>query len=155
MEALHKRLKSADAYVMYTPEYNHAPSAALLNLLSHFGSSVFGFKPSAIASYSAGQWGGTRAASALRPVLSELGCLPVSSMIHVPHAGEAFDGEGRVVDSKGDHDPDRWDGYTDRTLAQLEWWADATRAHRTIVDPMMASPPLVKTPAQRNAPRRV
>ncbi len=55
---VHKRLKSADAYVMCTPEYSLAPSAALFNLLSHFGSSVFGFKPSAIASYSAGQWGG-------------------------------------------------------------------------------------------------
>jgi hypothetical protein len=50
-------------------------------------------------------------------------------MIHVPHAGEAFDGEGWVVDSTGDHDPEaqaRWDGYADRTFAQLEWWADAT-----------------------------
>ena len=81
------RLRAADAYVMCTPEYNHAPSPALLNLLNHFGSSVFSFKPSAIVSYSAGQWGGTRAAHALRPTLSELGCLPVSAMIHVPHAG--------------------------------------------------------------------
>ena len=66
----------ADAYVCITPEYNHAPSPGLVNVLNHFGSSVFSFKPSAIVSYSAGQWGGTRAAVALRPILSELGALP-------------------------------------------------------------------------------
>jgi len=37
---------------MVTPEYNHAPGPALLNLLDHFGSSTFSFKPSVIVSYS-------------------------------------------------------------------------------------------------------
>ena len=49
-------IKAADAFVMVTPEYNHAPSPALLNTLNHFGSSLFSFKPSAIVSYSQGQW---------------------------------------------------------------------------------------------------
>jgi chromate reductase len=69
-------LVDADAYICITPEYNHAPSPGLVNVLNHFGSSVFSFKPSAIVSYSGGQWGGTRAAGALRPILSELGALP-------------------------------------------------------------------------------
>ena len=47
-------LSAADAYIALTPEYNHAPSPALVNLLNHFGSSSFSFKPSAIVSYSAG-----------------------------------------------------------------------------------------------------
>jgi NAD(P)H-dependent FMN reductase len=56
-------LKHLDAYVCITPEYNHVPSPGLLvNVLNHcFGSSIFSFKPSAIMSYSAGQWSGTRA----------------------------------------------------------------------------------------------
>ena len=37
LDALASRLKTADAYIMVTPEYNHAPSPALLNLLNHFG----------------------------------------------------------------------------------------------------------------------
>jgi len=41
-------LQQADAYVCVTPEYNHSPSPALMNVLNHFGSSVFSFKPSAI-----------------------------------------------------------------------------------------------------------
>ena len=45
LDALESRLRAADAYVMCTPEYNHSPSPALMNLLNHFGSSVFSFKP--------------------------------------------------------------------------------------------------------------
>jgi hypothetical protein len=41
-------LTKADAYVCITPEYNHSPSPALMNVLNHFGSSTFSFKPSAI-----------------------------------------------------------------------------------------------------------
>ena len=41
-------LEQADAYVCVTPEYNHSPSPALINVLNHFGSSTFSFKPSAI-----------------------------------------------------------------------------------------------------------
>lgn len=41
-------LQEADAYVCVTPEYNHSPSPALMNVLNHFGSSTFSFKPSAI-----------------------------------------------------------------------------------------------------------
>ena len=50
--------RAADAFVAITPEYNHGPSPALLNVFNHFGSSLFSYKPSAIVTYSAGQWGG-------------------------------------------------------------------------------------------------
>jgi NAD(P)H-dependent FMN reductase len=108
----------------------------LLNVLDHFGSSTFSFKPSAIVSYSAGQWGGTRAAIALRPVLSELGCLPVSAMIHLPQVQDVLDEEGVPI-----KDEENWQRYTDRCFSQLEWWATAAKAQKRIVDP-----------TQRNAP---
>lgn len=104
---------------MITPEYNHAPSPALLNLLNHFGSSVFSYKPSAIVSYSAGQWGGTRAAIALRPILSELGCLPVSAMVHIPHAQNVVQDNGCLVTDYDDDD--NWNTYLDRSVNQLVW----------------------------------
>ena len=149
LEALAVRLRDADAYVMCTPEYNHAPSPALLNTLNHFGSSVFSFKPSLIVSYSAGQWGGTRAAHALRPTLSELGCLPVSAMLHIPRAQEVFADDGSLVEEA---DADRWAEYASRGVSQLEWWGEAARAQRSRVDPMVGSPALRKTPAQRDSP---
>lgn len=145
LEDMAEKLRKADAYVCVTPEYNHAPSPALLNTLNHFGSSVFSFKPSAIVSYSAGQWGGTRAAAGLRPILSELGCLPVSAMVHVPKAHEQM-GETGVAAGED------WKTYGDRTWAQLEWWGRAASAHRKLSDPFDASPAFVRAPSQRNAP---
>ncbi|MCW1889820.1 hypothetical protein OK016_12130 [Vibrio chagasii] len=50
-----------------------------------------------IDAYSAGQWGGARASVSMRTCLSELGCLPVSAMIHLPKAQEVFDEEGCVA----------------------------------------------------------
>lgn len=143
----HQVLNEADAYVCVTPEYNHAPSPALLNVLNHFGSSTFSFKPSAIVSYSAGQWGGTRAAIALRPILSELGCLPVSAMIHIPKAQDVFADDGRPI-----KDPQEWKGYCNRCFSQLEWWATAAKEHRRQVDPFEQSPVFQSSPSQRNAP---
>ena len=48
LQEVHAILQKADGYVCVTPEYNHSPSPALLNVLNHFGSSTFSFKPSAI-----------------------------------------------------------------------------------------------------------
>ena len=149
LKATRETLERADAYVMVTPEYNFAPSPALLNILNHFGSSVFSFKPSAIVSYSAGQWGGTRAAIALHPILSELGCLPVSAMVHIPNTKSVLEEDGSLPTPT---DQAQWDGYLDRCLSQLEWWGEATRRHRQVVDPFDRSPVFQKDPSQRNAP---
>eukprot|EP00571_Detonula_confervacea_P007363 CAMPEP_0172313654 /NCGR_PEP_ID=MMETSP1058-20130122/20689_1 /TAXON_ID=83371 /ORGANISM="Detonula confervacea, Strain CCMP 353" /LENGTH=254 /DNA_ID=CAMNT_0013027345 /DNA_START=1 /DNA_END=765 /DNA_ORIENTATION=+ len=151
MQEIYSILQDADGYVCVTPEYNHSPSPALLNILNHFGSSTFSFKPSAIVTYSAGQWGGTRAGVALRTTLSELGCLPVSAMIHIPKAQEAFDRDGNVT-SKDNNDPEQWQKYCGRCFSQLEWWAEAAQRHREVADPFDESPVFVKSPDQRNAP---
>ena len=131
---------------------------------NHFGSSIFSFKPSAIVTYSAGQWGGTRAAHSLRPILSELGCLPVSAMIHIPKAQDVLNENGDLIPSSpedADRSDDRevsnkrWKQYMARTWIQLEWWGDAAKRHRYQVNPLdpSQSPALAKTPSQRNAPQ--
>mmetsp|Transcript_110381 Transcript_110381/g.321402 ORF Transcript_110381/g.321402 Transcript_110381/m.321402 type:complete len:243 (+) Transcript_110381:203-931(+) len=151
LEGLAEQIRDADAYVMVTPEYNHSPSPALLNTLNHFGSSLFSFKPASIVSYSGGQWGGTRAATLLRPVLGELGALPVSAMVHVPHAPKVFNEDGSVNVAEGE-DVARWRDYGARSWSQLEWWGTAARRHREVVDPTKDSPPFATDPTQRNAP---
>ena len=141
-------IRAADAFVMISPEYNHAASPALLNTLNHFGSSIFSYKPSAICTYSQGQWGGARAAVTLRPILSELGCLPVSAMIHVPAAHTVFDEGGHLVNEETD-----WEQYFMRTFSQMEWWALAAKRHKLVKDPFKLSPALTNKPSQRNAPK--
>ncbi len=149
LEALAQKIERAESYVMVSPEYNHSMSPALTHLLNHFGASRFAFKPSAIVTYSAGQWGGVRAAVGMRAYLSELGCLPVSAMVHVPKAHDVFDEDGQLAAGE---DAARWDTYFGRTFAQLAWWARAAKAERALGDPAEASPAFLSTPAQRNAP---
>lgn len=146
LDTLATRITAADAFVAVSPEYNHSMSPALAHLLNHFGSSLFSFKPSAIVTYSAGQWGGARAAVNMRTYLSELGCLPVSAMVHVPKAQEVFDEDGRF---QADVDAARWSGYLDRAFQQLIWWGLAARTQREAGLPTQA---FQQDPSQRNAP---
>lgn len=148
LESLAQNIEVADGFVMVSPEYNHAMSPALADLLNHFGSSLFAYKPSAIVTYSAGQWGGARAAVNMRTFLSELGCLPVSAMVHVPHADRVFDPNGAFVDEK---QLQAWDGYIGRTLDQLIWWATAAQAQRGS-NAVIAPGPMTRDPSERNAP---
>ncbi|TCS39764.1 NADPH-dependent FMN reductase [Reinekea marinisedimentorum] len=149
LNSLAEKIKAADGYLMVSPEYNHTMSPALSHLLNHFGSSLFAYKPSAIVTYSAGQWGGMRAAIGMRSFLSELGCLPVSAMIHVPKAQQVFTAEGEV---QPEEDESRWQDYFGRTLSQLIWWAQATKEHRAQVDPHSLIRSFKKDPSERNAP---
>ena len=148
LDALAGEIAAADGYLMVSPEYNHAMSPALADLLNHFGSSLFAYKASAIATYSAGQWGGTRAAVGMRTFLSELGCLPVSAMIHVPKAQAVFDPAGGYADGV---DGPGWDGYLDRTLDQLLWWSEAAARQRR-AGTVDAPGAFTRDPSQRNAP---
>lgn len=149
LEQLAAAIAIADGYVMISPEYNHSMSPALAHLLNHFGSSLFSYKPAAIVTYSAGQWGGARAAVNMRTFLSELGCLPVSAMLHVPRAAEVFDERGELSE---DADPQSWGRYSGRTWSQLEWWAEAAGTQRDAVDPASVVEAFVRSPSQRNAP---
>jgi len=146
LEQLAEQIEAADGYVMVSPEYNHAISPALANMLNHFGSGLFSFKPSAIVTYSAGQWGGARAAVTMRSFLSELGCLPVSAMVHMPHAQTVLDEHGAFAEGV---DRDRWEGYFGRTISQLLWWAVAAAQQRAQSIPTQA---FDRDPSQRNAP---
>ena len=146
LDQLAENISAADGYVMVSPEYNHSMSPALADLLNHFGSSRFAFKPSAIVTYSAGQWGGARAAVNMRTYLSELGCLPVSAMIHIPHAQDVLREDGAFAD---DVDATRWNGYFERTIQQLIWWSKAAKAQRHLGTPTKA---FQRAPSERNAP---
>ncbi|WP_339617746.1 NAD(P)H-dependent oxidoreductase [uncultured Gilvimarinus sp.] len=149
LNELADKIASADGFIMISPEYNHLMSPTLANLLNHFGSSLFSYKPSAIVTYSAGQWGGMRAAVAMRTFLSELGCLPVSAMIHVPKAQEVFADNGLPQNAESEAS---WFDYFGRTFHQLIWWGQATTAHRAKADPHELVRDFKKDPSERNAP---
>ena len=148
LDELAEKVERADGYVMVSPEYNHSMSPALSHLLNHFGSSHFSYKPSVIVTYSAGQWGGVRAAVGMRGFLSELGCLPVSAMIHVPKAQDVFAEDGSFHDGVA---ADNWSDYMTRATTQLDWWARAALRQRGIDDSPRPDA-FTRDPSQRNVP---
>src|SRR6185312_2251776 len=82
MEALATKIKTADAFVFVTGEYNWGMQPGLKNLTDHFLEEWF-WRPAAIVSYSAGRFAGARASSAWHGTLSEMGMVVVSSTLAV------------------------------------------------------------------------
>lgn len=127
MKEVHEIFDRSDAFVVVTGEYNHGMPPGLKNLLDHF-QSEFLFKPAGIVSYSAGGFGGVRAAVHVRAVLGELGMATISSMLPVGKVGKAIDEEGHTSDS-----------YLQRRvkpfLDELLWYADALHKARAAGKP--------------------
>lgn len=117
-----ERIAEADAFVVVTGEYNHGPPPGLSNLLDYFLEEWL-WRPSAIVSYSAGSFGGVRAAVHLRTVLAELGMPAIPSALVVPKIGQAFDDAGAPTDP-------RMDRRAARFLDELEWFARAFARER-------------------------
>ena len=122
LETLAALYREADAFVIVTGEYNHSVPPALTNLLDHFLEEYF-FRPSAIVSYSGGQFGGVRAAVHLQSILCELGMPSIASTFPVPRVSAAFDEQGQELTPGAGR-------RFDRFAAELEWYAEALRRQR-------------------------
>jgi chromate reductase len=129
------KIEAADCYVIITPEYNHSIPSALTNLMNQFGCSKYSYKTSGCICYSMTNNGGSRVAQALRPYLSELGCLPVSKQVIFSSAHSLFDQdgvprEGKTWGMRPQEIKDSVEGQCDGLLKQLTWWASAAKAQR-------------------------
>jgi NAD(P)H-dependent FMN reductase len=122
LERLAAIIKPADAYLIVSAEYNHSIPPALSNLLDHFLDEYF-WRPSAIACYSPGAFGGVRAAMQLRAMLAEMGMASIPSLLPFPKVQE-------LLDENGTPQNDRVQKSADRFLSELEWHAEALKAQR-------------------------
>jgi NAD(P)H-dependent FMN reductase len=122
LEDLASLYRATDAFVIVSGEYNHSVPPALSNLLDYFLEEYF-WRPSAIVCYSAGQFGGVRAAMQLRAMLCELGMPSISSLFPIPRIQDVFDAAGLPVDASIDR------RFT-RFASELEWYAEALRTGR-------------------------
>ncbi|MBD3253085.1 NADPH-dependent FMN reductase [Candidatus Pacearchaeota archaeon] len=124
LEKLHKIMINSDAYVIVSGEYNHSIPPALSNILSHFLEEYF-FKPSAIVSYSAGRFGGVRAAMQLRAMLAELGMPSIPSIFPIGKVQDSFDEQGNDITEKKDYEK-----RIEKFIKELEWYAEALKEKR-------------------------
>ncbi|MBB5059493.1 NAD(P)H-dependent FMN reductase [Granulicella aggregans] len=83
----------ADGYVVVSGEYNHSIPPALTNLIDYF-LEEYAFRPSAIVCYSAGPYGGVRAAMQLRALLPEVGLPTIPSLQPIPSIGSSLSAQG-------------------------------------------------------------
>jgi len=122
LQSLARIIIPADAYIVVSGEYNHTVPPALSNLLDHFLEEYF-WKPSAIVCYSAGAFGGVRAAMTLRAMLAEMGMASIPSILPIPAVQDAFEDDGAPVDNA-------YPRRANRFLTELEWYANAMKQAR-------------------------
>ena len=117
LERLAALYRKADGFLIVSGEYNHGIPPALKNLLDHFLEEYF-WRPSGIVCYSAGAFGGVRAAMQLRMTLAELGMSSIPSLLPIPRIGQAIDEDGRAIEAIVDRSAARF-------LDEFLWYARA------------------------------
>ncbi len=122
LQRLARIIIPADAYIIVSGEYNHTVPPALANLLDHF-LEEYSWKPSAIVCYSAGPFGGVRAAMTLRAMLAEMGMSSIPSILPIPRVQDIFADDGALLDSS-------YAKRADRFITEVEWYATAMKNQR-------------------------
>ena len=130
MEDLAQKIRTADAFVFVSGEYNWGPQPGLKNLTDHFLEEWF-WRPAAIASYSAGRLGGARANAGWHSTLSEMGMVVISSTLTVGPIAATLDAEGHPTGSAGE----ALDHAFPRFADDLAWWTEAARTQRAHTAP--------------------
>jgi len=122
LERLAELYRGADGFVIVSGEYNNGIPPALKNLLDYFLEECF-WRPSAIVCYSAGQFGGVRAAMQLRMTLAEIGMPSIPTIFPIPRITQTLDPDGHPLES--------WvEGRLDRFLGEFFWYARALKRQR-------------------------
>ena len=127
LEELAAIYRAADGFLVVSGEYNHGIPPALKNLLDHFLVEYF-WRPSGIVCYSAGGFGGVRAAMQLRMTLAELGMSSVPSILPIPRIGQSIDEDGVAIEPLVDRSANRF-------LDEFLWYAGALKQARAAGTP--------------------
>ena len=130
METLAAKLRTADAFVFVTGEYNWGPQPGLKNLTDHFMEEWF-WRPAAIASYSNGRFSGVRSGTLWHGILAEMGMVVISSALAVGPIEQTLNAEAQPIGSSGE----ALQAAFARFAADLAWWTDAARSKRALTAP--------------------
>jgi NAD(P)H-dependent FMN reductase len=130
LETLAQKIRTADAFVFVTGEYNWGVQPGLKNLTDHFLEEWF-WRPAAVASYSAGRFAGARAALAWHGILSEMGMVVTSAPLAVGGIGQALSANAEPIGDGGAALAKSLPRFAD----DLGWWTNAARLQRAKVAP--------------------
>jgi NAD(P)H-dependent FMN reductase len=130
LERLAQKIRTADAFVFVTGEYNWGVQPGLKNLTDHFLEEWY-WRPAAVASYSAGRFAGARAALAWHGILSEMGMVVTSAPLAVGGIGQALSANAEPIGDGGAALAKSLPRFAD----DLGWWTNAARLQRAKVAP--------------------
>jgi NAD(P)H-dependent FMN reductase len=130
METLAGKIRSADAFVFVTGEYNWGMQPGLKNLTDHFLEEWF-WRPAGIASYSAGRLSGARANMLWHGTLSEMGMIVISSTLTVGPIGQSLSADGSPISDGGAQLQRSFLRFAD----DLAWWTEAAKNQRARIAP--------------------
>lgn len=130
MAELAERIAAADGFVFVAGEYNGGLQPGLKNLADHF-LPEYGWRPAAIASYSAGPFAGIKAATAWRGTLAVMGMVVTATGLSLARIGGAFDADGEPAGEDGSRLAKAFPRFAD----DLGWWIDAAKAQRETAPP--------------------
>lgn len=130
METLAQKIRTADAFIFVTGEYNWGVQPGLKNLTDHFLEEWFG-RPAAVASYSAGRFAGVRAAVAWHGILSEMGIVVVSNSLAVGQIANALTPAGDPIGDGGAALEKAFPAFAD----DLAGWTRAARSQKAQTPP--------------------
>jgi NAD(P)H-dependent FMN reductase len=125
LESLAEKIRSADAFVFVTGEYNWGMQPGLKNLTDHFLEEWF-WRPAAIASYSAGRLSGARSNLLWHGTLSEMGMVVISSTLTVGPIDQCLSANGAPIGDGGAQLQKSFPRFAD----DLAWWTEAAKDQR-------------------------
>lgn len=117
--------KSADGFIIVTPEYNHSFPGSLKRMLDSEYENYFK-KPVALVGVSSGSWGGVRVCEALLTVCHRLGLVNIHPEMYFPKIQEKFDENGNI---KAEH-KERYDKNVHAMIDELLWFAKLLKQGR-------------------------
>ncbi|WP_353068899.1 NAD(P)H-dependent oxidoreductase [Tunturibacter empetritectus] len=119
---LAKLYARADGFCMVSAGYNHSIPPGLTNLIDYFLEEYY-FRPSAIVCYSAGTYGGVRAAMQLRALLPEVGMPSIPSLQPIPSIGSSLSKDGVALTQELAEKSGKF-------FEEFEWYMRAMKAER-------------------------
>lgn len=116
--------EDTDAFVIISGEYNSTLQPGLKNLMDHFYTEYF-YRPSGMVTYSAGPFGGIRAASDLRKTLGIFGMPAIPGHLLFPSIHETLDESGQDLTGKAVLRAEKF-------IQELEWFGRALKREREL-----------------------
>src|ERR1700743_2666777 len=93
------KIEEADAFIFVTAEYDYSYPASLKNAIEYLVHE-WAYKPSALVSYSIGQFGGVRAVMSLKTDLLSLKNISLAEGVNIPSYNQFINEDGNFVPSE-------------------------------------------------------